>query len=136
MIITKETDYALRLLRALRDGEKHTVSKLSQSEFVPQQFAYKILKKLSKSGMVQIIRGVDGGCQLIADLSKTSLYDVMEAVDENGSLCACMEPEYHCTWCAAHGNCSYHCRLAEIQQRLNDELRSCYIEEILSNASR
>lgn len=136
MIITKETDYAMRLLRALRDGEKHTVSELSQNEFVPQQFAYKILKKLSKSGMVQITRGVDGGCQLTANLSKTSLYDVMEAVDESGNLCACMEPDYRCTWRAAHGSCSINCRLAEIQQRLNEELRRCYIEDILSTASR
>ena len=29
MIITKETDYALRILRVLLDGEKHSVAELS-----------------------------------------------------------------------------------------------------------
>ena len=46
MVITKETDYALRILRALTDGELHTVGQVAQSEFLPQAFAYKILKKL------------------------------------------------------------------------------------------
>ena len=30
MIITKETDYALRILRVLLDGEKHSVAEMSE----------------------------------------------------------------------------------------------------------
>ena len=33
MIITKETDYALRILRVLLDGEKHSVAELSRRSF-------------------------------------------------------------------------------------------------------
>ena len=47
MIITKETDYALRILRVLLDGEKHSVAEMSETEFIPNQFAYQILRKLS-----------------------------------------------------------------------------------------
>ena len=43
MVITRETDYALRILRALLDGELHTVGQLAQDELLPQAFAYKIL---------------------------------------------------------------------------------------------
>ena len=32
MIITKETDYALRILRVLLDGEKHSVAEMSETE--------------------------------------------------------------------------------------------------------
>ena len=31
MIITKETDYALRILRVLLDGEKHSVAEMSET---------------------------------------------------------------------------------------------------------
>ena len=34
MIITRETDYALRILRALMDGQLHTVGELAQGESV------------------------------------------------------------------------------------------------------
>ena len=48
MVITRETDYALRILRALLDGELHTVGEIAQAELLPQAFAYKILKKLER----------------------------------------------------------------------------------------
>ena len=34
MIITKETDYALRILRVLLDGEKHSVAEMSETELI------------------------------------------------------------------------------------------------------
>ena len=48
MIITKETDYALRILRVLLDGEKHSVAEMSETELIPNQFAYQILKALRR----------------------------------------------------------------------------------------
>ena len=80
LVITRETDYALRILRALLDGGLHTVGQLSQDELLPQAFAYKILKKLEKAGLIQVVRGTAGGCRLAADLSKVSLYDLMRAI--------------------------------------------------------
>ena len=52
MIITKETDYARRLLRVLLDGEKHSVAEMSETELIPNQFAYQILRKLSAGNLV------------------------------------------------------------------------------------
>ena len=57
MIITKETDYALRILRVLLDGEKHSVAEMSETELIPNQFAYQILRKLSAGNLVQVSRG-------------------------------------------------------------------------------
>ena len=54
LFITKETDYALRILRVLADEERATATELAQGEQIPQQFAYKILKKLQKGGMDRI----------------------------------------------------------------------------------
>ena len=54
MIITKETDYALRILRVLLDGEKHSVAEMSETELIPTQFAYQILRKLSAGNLVQV----------------------------------------------------------------------------------
>ena len=60
MIITKETDYALRILRVLLDGEKHSVAEMSETELIPNQFAYQILRKLSAGNLVQVSRGALG----------------------------------------------------------------------------
>mgnify|MGYP003199569421 CR=1 FL=1 len=103
MIITKETDYALRILRVLLDGEKHSVAEMSETELIPNQFAYQILRKLSAGNLVRVRRGALGGCELSGDLDATSLYDLMEVMGERGVLCTCMEPGYVCRWQDEHG---------------------------------
>lgn len=39
MLITRETDYALRMLRVLLDGEKHSAAEMAETELIPMQFA-------------------------------------------------------------------------------------------------
>ena len=82
MLITKETDYALRILRALSDEGRVTAVQLANEEQIPQQFAYKILKKLQKGGLIQILRGADGGCTLAAQLEQVSLFRLMQIMEE------------------------------------------------------
>ena len=94
MIITKETDYAMRILRVLLDGEKHSVAEMAETELIPMQFAYQILRKLSAGELVQVSRGAAGGCRLSCDLRGVSLYDLMAVMGEHDVLCACMEPGY------------------------------------------
>ena len=132
MLITRETDYALRILRALLDGAQHTVGQLAQDELLPQSFAYKILKKLAKAGLIEVSRGTTGGCRLASDLSRISLYDLMVAMGEHSGLSACMTPEYPCSWRSCHGGCAVHQNLLEIQRKLDRELRSHSLQEILT----
>ena len=132
MVITRETDYALRILRALLDGELHAAGEIAQTELLPQAFAYKILKQLEKAGLLEIRRGTAGGCRLTADLDQTSLYDLMLAMGERSGLSACMEPDYQCSWRSSHGGCGVHCKLLEIQRALDTELRSHSLREILA----
>ena len=73
MLITRETDYALRMLRVLLDGEKHSAAEMAETELIPMQFAYQILRKLSAGELVQVSRGAAGGCRLSCDLRGVSL---------------------------------------------------------------
>ena len=132
LVITRETDYALRILRALLDGGLHTVGQLSQDELLPQAFAYKILKKREKAGLSQVVRGTAGGCRLAADLSKVGLYDLMRAIGEHGCLSTCMAPDYACPWRERQGNCTVHDRLLGIQETLDSELRRHSLASILA----
>ena len=138
MIMTRESDYAVRILRALAGGEKMTVGRICEAELVPVQFAYKILKKLAKCGYVEIFRGAEGGkcgyveifrgaeggCRLSADLSAVTLYDLLRCIDEDLFVNACMSPDYECAWRGAHcGECRFHSNLAGLQRVIEDELK-------------
>lgn len=135
MLITRETDYAIRILRALSKGKHITTADICKEELLPQQFVYKILKKLQKAGLVNITRGKDGGCRLAADLQKVSLFDLMEIMDTDKSVSACTQPGYPCAWRQKYGKpCRVHQHLQQLQNRLNEELKAIKLFQILSES--
>lgn len=124
MLITRETDYALRILRTLSEGACCTVGYLSEREKLPQKFAYKILKKLEKAGIVRIIRGAGGGCMLACDLNQATLYDLIAAVETNARLTACTAPGYECEWRGEDNKpCNIHIQLMKVQQAMDEEFQ-------------
>lgn len=132
MLITRETDYALRILRYLADGMKHTMKALCEEECIPQQFAYKIIKKLSDAGIVESTRGVNGGCTLCYDLHTLTLYDLIHSIDDTRYISACMEPGYLCNWQErSRMGCNLHYHISQVQATLDEELRKHTIYDML-----
>ena len=46
MLITRECDYAVRVLRAMAEEKRVSVNEICEKELITAPFAYKILKKL------------------------------------------------------------------------------------------
>lgn len=133
MLMTRESDYAVRIMRALSAGRLMTVKQICEQEAIPTQFAYKILKKLANAKLIRIIRGASGGYELMKDLHEVSLLDLMDAVGEEGVVNACIKPAYKCSWRGKDGRpCRAHAELARIQEALNGELRRHSIYDILN----
>ena len=134
MLITRESDYALRILSALSSGEQFTTEELCTKEYTPQQFGYKILKKLSKGGPITITRGNGGGCRLCCDLKQVSLYDLLKIMDEDYRVSACMSSDFTCLRRQGNSNyCTIHDNLSIIQEAINHELQRHSLYEILGH---
>ncbi len=132
MIMTRETDYAVRILRALSCGERMTVRQVCDAELVPVQFAYKILKKLAVCGYVEVFRGAEGGCLLKTDLDELSLYDLMRCINEDLFVNACMDAGYECPWRRSHcGVCHFHSSLEGVQREIEALLKNRYLGKML-----
>lgn len=137
MLMTRESDYAIRIMRALADGNLMTVKQICDGEAIPIQFAYKILKKLSNANIIKIVRGACGGYQLTMDLHDVKLLDLMKAVGEEGIVNACLRPGYQCSWQKQGGQgCEIHRELARIQGKLDEELSRHSIYEILQGSGQ
>ena len=52
MLFTKESDYAIRIVRALKSSEQRNVQEICTTEEIPKAFCYKIMKKLRRAGIV------------------------------------------------------------------------------------
>jgi Rrf2 family protein len=132
MLITREADYALRILRALSGGEQTKAADICERERLPLQFVYKILKKMERAGLVRITRGQEGGCQLTADLRKVSLYDLVETLKADHLVGACMQPGFQCAWQQTHAShCMVHRQLQQMQGVFDTELRKRSLHHML-----
>ena len=123
MFLTKECDYAMRVVRALSDMDKKPVKTICDYEHIPLNFAYKILKKLEHGGIVRSIRGPLGGYQLSKALSDISMFDIFAAVDEGLFINECLRQGHVCPRNAGGKSCSVHHELAKIQNDLIDTLK-------------
>ena len=90
MFITRESDYAMRVIRALMWEPRLSVSEICERESITAPFAYKILKKLQNAGLVEGYRGVHGGYALKRDPEELSLYEIYSAIDPDMSIIECL----------------------------------------------
>lgn len=118
MIITKETDYAIRILRSLVNLRLKNIREISDEQLIPRQFAYKISKKLERAGYIEIVRGAQGGCRLVADLRQITLMDLIQIMDRGNMLSNCLDDEYTCSFCRGSSECGIHTSFTQIQKEL------------------
>ena len=133
MLLTKECDYGVRIIRALMDGTLQTVKTICDKEHVPHQYAYKILKKLEKAGLVQSHQGPSGGYRLVKSLSTFTLCDVVTAIDKDLFLFECIRPEWDCPRNDPAVPCTVHQEFCRLQEVVVAELRKKTMEELFSD---
>ena len=124
MFITRESDYAMRVVRALMGETRLSVSEICEREAITAPFAYKILKKLQNAGIVEGYRGVHGGYALKKDPSELSLYNIYSAIDSDMSIIECLNGKCECARNGQDGvPFSAHNELKDIQNQLWAMLR-------------
>ena len=131
MLLTKESDYGIRVIRSLAGDEKKTVREICEAEHIPNQYAYKILKKLEHGGFVQSLRGRDGGYILSKALDSFSLYDIAVALDGDFAVFECLREENSCVFNNSEHPCKVHLEFVRLQQLLVDEMKQVTMDVVL-----
>ena len=140
MHITLETDYAIRIVDALAkapdDGNRHRLrmdaGTIAERTEVPLRFALKILRKLVSGGIVKSYKGVHGGYELTAELSKLSIYDVIELVEGEYRFSRCLSEGYSCN-CGGEERlpCSYRAVFADVTQTVKEQLKKQTFDKLV-----
>ena len=130
MLITREMDYAVRVVRALKDVTKVSASEVAKKEHLPQAITYKVLNSLLKSKLIGSMRGVNGGYYLKCDLANTTLYDICVALGEDMSITECVREGYDCINNRC-GECVLNKEFSRIQSSLNRELQMTTLDKLL-----
>lgn len=122
MLITRECDYAVRIVRALAGGEKLCVNQICEKEELTPAFVYKILKKLEKGDLVKSFRGSNGGYALKKDIGQITLLDIYLAVEPEFYMIECMNPDKPCVRNQDEEGCKVHKELCKIQKTCSESL--------------
>jgi Rrf2 family protein len=124
-MITREADYALRVVLCLADipkGQSFSTATLAEQMNIPYRFLRRILRKLCASGLVGSVRGKEGGVYLLEKPAKISVYDVLAVFDPKSILLnRCHEDGNSCQ---RKKKCSVHITMEPVQKLLNKQLKS------------
>ena len=85
MKVSAKADYAVRaaaeLAAAQHDGAPLRAEAIATAQGIPQRFLENILSDLRHAGIVQSVRGAEGGHRLGRPAAEISVADVIRAVD-------------------------------------------------------
>lgn len=110
MIISRELDYAVRIIRQLNKTKISNAAQIEKAECMSRDFARKILGKLKKADIVSAERGTNGGYYLRVDPKNLTLWDLKNVIEPGPVVNKCMIEGYVCprnceTPCAMHTEC-------------------------------
>jgi len=130
MLVTRETDYAVRTILYLAKERNRiaSVTEIAHAMHIPKSFLAKILQRLVKSNILTSTRGVNGGFQLAQKTSDISLLSIMEAIQGPAGINLCAVDSKKCKLSA---NCSVHPVWVDIRKEVERRLKKQTIAELL-----
>jgi Rrf2 family protein len=108
MQLTRAADYAVRVMIHLvgQTGERRvSLPAVAAATGAPESFLSKVLQALTRAGLLISQRGQTGGFEVSSRGRKSSIRDVIEAVDGPIHLNVCLTSGTACVrqcWCPAH----------------------------------
>lgn len=131
MLITRECDYAIRIIRALASQTTASIPRICEQEQISPAIAYKIARKLEQAGLIKSYRGHAGGYALNCNLETTSLYEVISVIKPQLLLTECMQTGYNCLANQPKNPCLVHNEFCRIQNLLDGELKTVVLANMV-----
>ena len=119
MLVTRHTDYSLRLLMyaAIHDDRLVTIAEVAMAHGISRNHLMKIVQNLSKRGYIETVRGKGGGLRLARPAGDIGLGDLLRDTETSIEVVNCAKPE-----CPLSGFC--------ILKRTLDEARDAFLSTL------
>jgi len=127
--LSKLTDYGIVLMTAMAAEPERVFSapELAQSASLESPTASKVLKILSKSGLIQSFRGAHGGYSIAGKPEQISVADVITAMEGPIGMTEC---SVHDGLCAQESVCSVRSNWRRISSAIETALDDVTLEEM------
>ena len=136
MKFSRSTTYGLRalanLLLAGADNSLRVKSLkiVAGEENISLKFLEKLFSQLKKAGIVNSVRGVNGGYYLEEGVEKVSLLEILEALGENMAVFGCVAGTDGKIKCSHSQNCGAVPVLQKVQGAINQSLEKMTLKDL------
>ncbi|MEN1966495.1 Rrf2 family transcriptional regulator [Lentibacillus sp. N15] len=134
MNLKKYTDYALRVLihtGLKRDGELASIKEISEVFSISQHHLGKIVFELNKLGLLETVRGRNGGIRLAKKPEEINVGTVVRELENDFVLLECFDKNNN--YCVISPACKLKHALHEALQAFFNVLDQYTIKDLLAN---
>jgi Rrf2 family iron-responsive transcriptional regulator len=113
MRLTRQTNYAIRILMycGANEGRLSRIPEIAAAYSVSELFLFKILQPLVEAGLVETVRGRNGGVRLGRAAEQITLFDVVRVTEESFAMAECFDNDT--AECPLVDNCALNAALRE-----------------------
>lgn len=131
MRLTKQTNYAVRMLMycAANEGHLSRIPEIAKAYGVSELFLFKILQPLTRAGLVETVRGRNGGVRLGRPADKITLFDVVKVTEDNFAMAECFEDSL--AECPLVNSCGLNSALRKALNAFFDVLSDYTIDDLV-----
>jgi Rrf2 family iron-responsive transcriptional regulator len=131
MRLTKQTNYAVRIMMycAANGTKLSRIPEIARAYNVSELFLFKILQPLHKAGLVETLRGRNGGVRLGRASDKITLLDVVRVSEESFSMAECFDE--NATDCPLIDSCGLNSALRKALNAFFDVLSQYTIDDLV-----
>ena len=131
MRLTRQTNYAMRILMycAANDGRLSRIPEIAAAYTVSELFLFKILQPLVENGLVETVRGRNGGVRLGKPAAEITLFDVVRVTEESFAMAECFEND--ATECPLVDSCGLNAALRKALDAFFEVLDGYSIDDLV-----
>jgi Rrf2 family protein len=135
MLITRETDYAVRCVLYLtqKKGQRTVVGEIARQMHIPRHYLAKILQRLIRAGFVESVRGIKGGYSLLSPPDKITLFDIIQTIQGAAPVNVCATDRRQCQ---LSSSCAVHPVWVEIRRDVEERLKRETIAKMIKSKKR
>jgi len=129
-MFSKTVEYAIRAVlfvaQKSEHGSKVAIKEISRGISAPEHFLAKILQDLSRKGLIQSIKGPNGGFYVEQASKKNTLADIVKAIDGDKLFTGC---GLGLKICSEKNPCPLHDEFKVIRKKISQMLESTTVGE-------
>lgn len=131
MRLTRQTNYAVRMLMycAADSANLSRIPDIAKAYSVSELFLFKILQPLAKAGIMQTVRGRNGGVRLARPANEITLLDVVKTTEDNFAMAECFEND--ASECPLVDSCGLNSALRRALNAFFEVLSEYTIEDLV-----